>query len=58
MASFSVRCSKCENVGTGNYDDVFQFMTAQRVAGWQVPDVIENKPILCPTCKAATKNQP
>ena len=55
MASFSVRCGKCENVKSANYDDVFQFMAALRVQGWQVPDAIENQPILCPTCKAAAK---
>ncbi len=60
MDTFSVRCSKCENVRSANYDDVFQFIAASRVAGWEVPDALENKPILCPTCKAASRtlNQP
>jgi hypothetical protein len=67
MNTFSVRCGKCENVKHGNYDDVFQFMAASRVDGWQIPDAQENQPILCSACKAAqnfptdlgrTPNQP
>jgi len=60
MGAFSIRCGKCENAKTGNYDDVFQFMAALRVQGWQIPDAIENQPILCPICKANANfpNQP
>jgi hypothetical protein len=58
MGEFSVRCSKCGIVNSKAADDVFSFMALERVAGWQIPDAIENQPILCPTCKAGTSNQP
>ncbi len=54
MDTFSVRCGKCTNTRTRDADDVFNFMAAARLDGWQIPDAIENQPILCPTCRAGT----
>jgi hypothetical protein len=54
MTTFSVRCGKCAAVNSKDADDVFSFMTTERVAGWQIPDATENQPILCPTCKTGT----
>jgi hypothetical protein len=56
MATFSVKCGKCGTTHTGGGDDdtVFVYISTLRVQGWQIPDAIENQPILCPTCKAGT----
>jgi hypothetical protein len=54
MPDFSVRCGKCPTVNTKEAADVFAFMTAEKANGWQIPDALENQPILCPVCKANT----
>jgi hypothetical protein len=57
MPTFSVKCSKCNTTHDSDvdYDSVFAYMAIMRVQGWQIPDALENLPILCPTCR---KNQP
>ena len=57
MGTYSVRCGKCTATCAKDADDVFNFMAILRLQGWQIPDAIENQPILCPKCRTAA-NQP
>ncbi|HEX8838234.1 MAG TPA: hypothetical protein VF748_14930 [Candidatus Acidoferrum sp.] len=49
--NFQIVCAKCGAARSGEADDTFQFISASRDDKWLVPDILENKPILCPTCK-------
>ena len=49
---YSVICAGCAKKHAAEAENPFVFMAAARQLGWVIPTALENKPIVCPECKA------
>lgn len=50
LLPYSVICRGCNKTHASEAETPFLFIAAARALGWEIPNALDNKPIVCPEC--------